>query len=340
MTCIPTRRPTRVKSDDTTSPSTASFGACATRRSSLCRTAPLLTESYVCRTINLRFLHKNPLPHRAGAVHNFREFRIGEVRRIPLPRTPVNSASPRSRRTWQTSECNPLGASGVNEQKVARLASPTDVVGNIYGTREHPTKGVIKVAMCVAKATWNSLRDGDLFIEPDLSGADLPEAHLVRANLSRAELSEANLSRANLCGANLSEADLSRAELPEASLSEAYLSRTDLPRTDLYEAHLLRTDLSEADLMSADLDSANPVRANLFRADLMGADLTSAKLTGAELREADLSGADLCGADLREASLTQEELEAATGDENTQLPAELTPPAHWGVKTDEQAKED
>src|SRR5215212_225400 len=49
--------------------------------------------------------------------------------------------------------------------------------------------------MCVAKATWNSLRDGDLFIEPDLSGADLPEAHLVRANLSRAELSEANLSR-------------------------------------------------------------------------------------------------------------------------------------------------
>src|SRR5215211_6646216 len=150
---------------------------------------------------HLRCRLREPCGRFAGALTQRRltkrslELRKAEVRRIHLPRTPVNSASPRSRRTWQTSECNPLGASGVNEQKVARLASPTDVVGNIYGTREHPTKGVIKVAMCVAKATWNSLRDGDLFIEPNLTGADLPEAHLVRANLSRAELSEANLSR-------------------------------------------------------------------------------------------------------------------------------------------------
>ena len=70
------------------------------------------------------------------------------------------------------------------------------------------------------------------------------------------------------------------------------------------------------------------------------ADLTGAKLTGADLREADLSGADLSGADLSTASLTQEELEPATGDENTRVPADLNPPAHWGVKTDEQAKED
>jgi uncharacterized protein YjbI with pentapeptide repeats len=72
----------------------------------------------------------------------------------------------------------------------------------------------------------------------------------------------------------------------------------------------------------------------------MGADLTGAKLTGADLREADLSGAYLSGADLSTASLTQEELEPATGDESTRLPAELNPPAHWGAKTDEQAKED
>ena len=74
-------------------------------------------------------------------------------------------------------------------------------------------------------------------------------------------------------------------------------------------------------------------------------DLTGAKLTEADLREAalsgaNLSGADLSGADLSTASLTQEELEPATGDENTRLPADLNPPAHWGVKTDEQAKED
>src|ERR687893_816962 len=85
------------------------------------------------------------------------------------------------------------------------------------------------------------------------------------------------------------------------------------------------------------------IEPDLFRADLMGADLTGAKLTGADLREADLSGADLSGADLSgadlsTASLTQEELEPATGDEHTRLPADLNPPAHWGVKTDEQAK--
>jgi uncharacterized protein YjbI with pentapeptide repeats len=87
--------------------------------------------------------------------------------------------------------------------------------------------------------------------------------------------------------------------------------------------------------MSADLDSAKPVRANLFRADLM-----HANLTGANLTQADLSGAYLSGADLSTASLTQEEVEPAIGDENTQLPPDIKRPAHWGVGTDEQAKED
>jgi uncharacterized protein YjbI with pentapeptide repeats len=69
-------------------------------------------------------------------------------------------------------------------------------------------------------------------------------------------------------------------------------------------------------------------------------DLTGAELREADLSGADLSGADLSGADLSTASLTQEELEPATGDENTRLPTDLIPPAHWGVKTDELTKED
>ena len=72
----------------------------------------------------------------------------------------------------------------------------------------------------------------------------------------------------------------------------------------------------------------------------MCADLTGADLTEADLPGAILSGATLSGADLSTASLTQEELQPATGDENARLPAELNPPANWGVKTDEQAKED
>jgi Pentapeptide repeats (8 copies) len=59
-----------------------------------------------------------------------------------------------------------------------------------------------------------------------------------------------------------------------------------------------------------------------------------------DLSEAILVGATLTGADLSTAHLTQQELERATGDENTRLPPDLKPPAHWGVKPDEQAKED
>jgi hypothetical protein len=33
-------------------------------------------------------------------------------------------------------------------------------------------------------------------------------------------------------------------------------------------------------------------------------------------------------------------LEPATGDENTRLPPDLNPPAHWAVTTDEQLRED
>src|SRR5215216_4528209 len=93
--------------------------------------------------------------------------------------------------------------------------------------------------------------------------------------------------------------------------------------------------LIEPNLTRADLSGTNLSEANLRRAELSEANLTGADLSGTNLSEANLTGADLSTA-----SLTQEEVEPAIGDENTRLPAELNPPAHWGVKTDEHAKED
>jgi hypothetical protein len=56
-----------------------------------------------------------------------------------------------------------------------------------------------------------------------------------------------------------------------------------------------------------------------------------------DLRKANLSGANLSGANLSLAEhLTQEQLEETTGDENTRLPLDLEPPAHWNMTTDEQ----
>jgi hypothetical protein len=53
-------------------------------------------------------------------------------------------------------------------------------------------------------------------------------------------------------------------------------------------------------------------------------------------------GEDLSGANLSKAKhLTQERLaKTRTGDEFTLLPPTLKPPAHWGVKTDEQPEVD
>jgi hypothetical protein len=128
------------------------------------------------------------------------------------------------------------------------------------------------------------------------------------------DLNKTSLIRANLFGANLSRANLFGANLTGADLSEANLSLTNLTGADLSEA-----DLSEADLFGADL----------FGADLYGAELSEANLSRAELSRANLSRAE---------HLAREQLEPATGAESTVLPPDLKPPAHWGVKTDEQTE--
>jgi Pentapeptide repeats (8 copies) len=70
-------------------------------------------------------------------------------------------------------------------------------------------------------------------------------------------------------------------------------------------------------------------------------DLRETNLSGAGLVDANLSGANLSGAILYRAQhLTQEQMELAEGDKNTELSPQLKPPAHWGVKTDEQPDED
>jgi hypothetical protein len=72
-----------------------------------------------------------------------------------------------------------------------------------------------------------------------------------------------------------------------------------------------------------------------LRGNLSGANLTGTNLTQKQLEE----GAILSGANLFRALLNQKQLEAPAGDEDTKLPPDLKPPAHWSGKTDEQPKE-
>lgn len=85
------------------------------------------------------------------------------------------------------------------------------------------------------------------------------------------------------------------------------------------------TDLIGADLRKADLIGANLRSALLVAADLSGNNLKGADLIGADLRDANLQGADLS----RSIFLTQAQVNAARGDKNTKLPADLLYPDHW-----------
>lgn len=93
------------------------------------------------------------------------------------------------------------------------------------------------------------------------------------------------------------------------------------------------------DHRGADLTGAMLAGADLRGAVLRGAYLIGANLRGADLRGADLTGADLRGADLRGTTLvgalflTQAQLDSASGDASTGLPAHLTRPAHWASAT-------
>jgi uncharacterized protein YjbI with pentapeptide repeats len=155
---------------------------------------------------------------------------------------------------------------------------------------------------------WNSWRERNPLIPPDLSGAKLSDAKLSDAKLSWANFRRANLSGANLSGANLSHANLYEVDLSEANLYEADLSPgVNLSGANLSGAYLYKADLYGADLYEADLSDAD-----LYGADLRFANLSGADLRRANLRRANLSGANLSDADLSRSALIKTNLTGAT----------------------------
>jgi uncharacterized protein YjbI with pentapeptide repeats len=112
---------------------------------------------------------------------------------------------------------------------------------------------------------WNSWRDRNRDVKPDLHQISLRQMNLAAANLREADLSQTDLS-----GADLSGARLERANLMDADLSNA----------TLHDANLSRADLSWADLSGADLSYADLSRSTLLHTDLTGARLTNSRVYG------------------------------------------------------------
>ena len=76
-------------------------------------------------------------------------------------------------------------------------------------------------------ANWNAWRNENPDIFPDLGGANLAGAHLIKA-VNGADLRNAALWEANLIGADLISANLSGAKLILANLRGADIRKADL----------------------------------------------------------------------------------------------------------------
>lgn len=156
-------------------------------------------------------------------------------------------------------------------------------------------------------AWWNSWRQENLAIRPDLSTADLVSRDLRGADLREANLNDTNLTGSNLAGANLTGASLVWADMTEADLREVNLSGARLDKATLYKTNLLGAVLTNATLVEANLTEAcleaDLTAVDLTRARLIEADLIAANLSDAILRDADLSGARLLHTRLPNADL-------------------------------------
>ncbi len=165
---------------------------------------------------------------------------------------------------------------------------------------------------------------------PELSGANLPETELLRAELGGTKLSEAEILRAKLSGVELLQVDLGGVDLHGADLIGVNLSQADLSMADLSGANLFMANLSEANLSGANVSGAKLFKTNLTQAKLKQANLSGANLSSADCSRADLSSVDLREANLKrtnlkQANLSGANLSAAKYDQATAWPANFDP---------------
>ena len=132
---------------------------------------------------------------------------------------------------------------------------------------------------------WNTFvrRNGAAF-RPRLAGADLSGLNLGEARLDRADLTDVNLSGAILLRANLSEARLRGADLSGANLTGARLLHSDFSNANLQKADLSGTRAHGAVFNGADLRGTRLDNADLSRASLGGASVSGASGSGSKLK--------------------------------------------------------
>ncbi|MEE2902058.1 MAG: pentapeptide repeat-containing protein [Myxococcota bacterium] len=198
---------------------------------------------------------------------------------------------------------------------VSGAYSPAAVVAAIMAGRLDPKSGVLEGV---------SLKNADLTMLGDLSGAKLKGANLEGANLTGLKLAGADLTDSNLRGAKLDsvqapdlvcQTDLTPCYDDGASCpgglsacaasetAKLLLVRADLTAATLTSANIQGSDLTDSTLVSVDLENANLSRSTLVGS--AGGDIAPGTILNPKAKKnLDLSFSNLRGTNIQAATLT------------------------------------
>jgi uncharacterized protein YjbI with pentapeptide repeats len=115
-------------------------------------------------------------------------------------------------------------------------------------------------------------------------------------------------NQCDLSGANLSNMDLSKAQLVGANLNMANLSNTNLSGANLTKASVVGANLSGANLRQTNLTQTTFVYSNLAQAQIQGATLLQTDFQGTNLAEVDLTGSEIARSSFTNANIYQTQL--------------------------------
>lgn len=119
---------------------------------------------------------------------------------------------------------------------------------------------------------------------------------------------------------NLFQAELAYSQIKNVTFAGSRLRQSNLTLSTMDGVSFNRTNLSIANLYGGRFTGASFKNADLSRATLVGGSFDAANFAGANLTDANISGAEMSKA----RGLTQEQLNAACGDEYTELPTGLS----------------
>ena len=180
---------------------------------------------------------------------------------------------------------------------------------------------------------------GSSFNNSNLSGGNFDGSNLTGTHLRKALLYRIKGNNVNFNGANLADATLTEANIGDSVFIGTDFKRADLTRGvfkggDFRQTSLERAMASEANLENTNFSDSKLDHINLRGANLKGAQFKNATFGNAILLDADLKGANLSDANMTQVQgLKQDQLDAACGNANTQLPFGFSVPYCEGTLT-------